>query len=184
MIEKFGMKFWKVLPDTPKTKKITGNRIKKIDHDMKTEEDLVKYLLKFSEIPMPRGELQWDLHVHENYKDDKMVMFARAHHGILDGMGTMCFLSSIDGNSNMPAIPEMKDISFFLKALLFVISPILFVYSLFIDISVKNDPSPYTLKSGYSGKKALEISKTYHFDQLRKCYKSYNNAKFNDFFVG
>ncbi|CAI2367129.1 unnamed protein product [Moneuplotes crassus] len=184
MIEKFGMKFWKVLPDTPKTKKITGNRIKKIDHDMKTEEDLVKYLLKFSEIPMPRGELQWDLHVHENYKDDKMVMFARAHHGILDGMGTMCFLSSIDGNSNMPAIPEMKDISFSLKALLFVISPILFVYSLFIDISVKNDPSPYTLKSGYSGKKALEISKTYHFDQLRKCYKSYNNAKFNDFFVG
>lgn len=167
MVEKFGMKFWKVLPDTAETKKVCSHRIRKVEQDIKTEKDVIDYLNKFSQIPMPRGELQWDLHIADNYSDTQMIMFGRLHHGVCDGMGTMCFLSSIDGNCNMPAIPKMKDISVAMKFFLFLVSPILFIYSLFVDISVKNDENPYTLKKGYSGKKALAVSKTYDFDQLR-----------------
>jgi len=82
-------------------------------------------------------------------------------------MGLMMLLSSIDGNKNLSAIPQMKDISFLYKLLFFILSPISFIYSFCADLYIKNDENPYKLKNGFSGRKVHAGSKTYYFEQLR-----------------
>jgi hypothetical protein len=114
----------------------------------------------------------------------KAVIIGKVHHGLMDGMGTLLLLASVDGNKNMPAIPQMKDISILMKTFLFVLSPIFFAFSLFADLTVKNDANPFTLKNGFSGRKQLAVSQTYSFEDLRYCYKKYPSIKFNDFVLG
>jgi len=167
MIERFGIRLWKVLPRTKETMEYWATKIIKIEDDLKNEEDLMNYMNNLAALPMPKEDLQWDLRVHDNYQKDKMVIFGRVHHGAWDGLGTLMMLSSIDGNKNLPAIPQMKDISTSLKLFLFLVSPLCFIHSLYVDQFVKNDEGPYVLKKGYSGKKSLAMSKTYEFGQLR-----------------
>jgi hypothetical protein len=94
-------------------------------------------------------------------------MIGKVHHGLIDGMGTLMLLASIDGNKNLPAIPKMKDISIWMKIVLFILSPIFFIYCLYVDLLVKNDSNPYTLKNGFTGKKQLAVSKLYDFTKIR-----------------
>ena len=167
VFEVCGIKFWKVLPNTKETGAFCARKVKKVDEDIKNENDIIEYMNKISGIPMPKDDLQWDFHIHDNYQGDKILLFGRVHHGASDGMGTMMLLSSIDGNKNLSAIPSMKDISVLKKFILFSLSPIFFIHSLWIDLFVKNDESPYTLNNGFSGKKCLKVSTTYEFEELR-----------------
>ncbi|CAI2367167.1 unnamed protein product [Moneuplotes crassus] len=184
VLEFLGIHLFQVLPDDSKTRTLCAQRIHKIEEDMNEEKDLIAYMKKVSEYPMRKDELQWDLYIHDNYQGDKIVIFGRVHHGISDGMGTMLFLSSVDGNKNLSAIPQMKNISVFMRFTLFLLSPFFFLYSLISDVKIMGQDNPYKLKEGFSGKKELAVSKTYDFEQLRKCYKRYNGMKFNDFFLG
>ena len=97
----------------------------------------------------------------------KAVMIGKVHHGLIDGMGTLMLLASIDGNKNLPAIPKMKDVSAFKRFILFLLSPIFFIYCLYVDLLVENDPNPYTLTEGFTGKKQLAVSRLYDFTTIR-----------------
>lgn len=167
VLEVFGMKFWKVLPDTKETKAFCGRKVKKVEHEIKNENDITQYLKDISTMPMPKDDLQWDFHICDNYQDDKVVLFGRVHHGMCDGMGLMMLLSSIDGNKNLSAIPQMKDISTFNKIVFTILFPLSFLYWMYLDLLLKNDENPYKLKNGFSGKKAYVVSKKYDFVQLR-----------------
>lgn len=85
----------------------------------------------------------------------------------MDGLGFVTLLASIDGDKNMKAIPQMRDINFLTKIILVAMSPIFFAYSFFVDFFVKNDLSPFKLQNSFTGKKLLRYSKPYKFDDLR-----------------
>ena len=139
----------------------------KVDKKLKTIEDVTDYIQEVASMSMSPGELQWDVYLCTDYTDDQIVIIGRVHHGLTDGMGTMMMLASIDGNKNLPAIPQMKDINFFTKVCLVALSPIFAAYSIYLDSSVHSDEGPYVLKNGYSGKKKLVASKLYDFQELR-----------------
>lgn len=162
-----GMRFWKELEPTSETVKLGLTRVHKIDKKLKTIEDITEYTQEVASQPMFAGELQWDIHICTEYSDDQIAIIGRVHHGLNDGMGTMMMLASIDGNKNLPAIPQMKDISFFTKFCLVSLSPFFAAYSLFLDSKVETDDGPYVLRKGFSGRKKLVASKLYDFQQLR-----------------
>lgn len=184
VVEVLGFKLWKTLPLDENSMKLAMKQVRKIDRELKTEKDLLEYVQDFSAAEMPRNQLQWQIDICDKYLGDKAVMIGKLHHGLTDGMATMMLLASVDGNKNMPAIPQMKDISIVTKVILFLLSPFFFIHSLYVDLLVKNDPNPFMLKKGFTGKKKLVASKVYDFSDLRKAYKQFKGITFNDFFMG
>jgi hypothetical protein len=167
MVDYFGYKFWRVSPENEETMKQVIKKITVIDTKFESQDDLANYMQELQSSSMPFDEFQWDFKIAENYQKDQLIIFCRIHHGLCDGMATMMLLASIDGNKNLSAIPQMKDITILNKIILFVLSPFYFIHSLYVDLLIQNDPSPYELKNGYSGKKSLSISKLYNFEDLR-----------------
>lgn len=167
MVDIFGYKFWKVSPENEETMKEVMKKITVIDTKFENQNDLANYMQELQSSSMPFDEFQWDFKISENYQKDQLLIFCRVHHGLCDGMATMMLLASIDGNKNLSAIPQMRDISIWNKIVLFTLSPFYFIHSLYVDLLIQNDPSPYELKNGYSGKKSLSVSKLYNFEELR-----------------
>lgn len=152
----------------------------------------MKHTERMASLPLSEDDLQWSVEICEDYQGDKAVMIGRVHHGLSDGLGTIIMISSIDGNKNLPAIPQMKDLSGLKKAVLTLLSPVLFAYSLYLDLGSSVSSlfekkvtesidkaynwnilfnyrlyNPYELTHGFSGKKSLSVSKIYNFDEIR-----------------
>ena len=167
MASYFGFKFWKLLPLNEEGINTAAKQIKRIDREFKNEEEIVEFMEKISVLEFPKDLPQWEIYVWEKYQSNKAIIVGKMHHGLMDGMGFMMLLASIDGDKNIKAIPQMRDIGLFTKVFLAALSPFFFAYSFFVDYLVKNDPSPFELKEKFAGKKVLKFSKQYAFEDLR-----------------
>lgn len=167
MVSYWGIKFWKVLPLTEEGISIASKQIKRLDIEFKNDDAITDYIQNLSAVELPRESLQWEIYIWEKYQSDKALIFGKMHHSLMDGLGFVTLLASIDGDKNMKAIPQMRDINFFTKIILVALSPFFFAYSFFVDYFIKNDPSPFKLQSSFTGIKSLKYSKSYKFEDLK-----------------
>jgi hypothetical protein len=162
-----GMKFWKKREPTEANVIKAAQQIKLIEQDMNNEEDIAEFVQQLSAVQLPRDSFPWELHVKENYQGDKTLVMIKLHHALVDGMGAMLLTTGLNDCLNDETIPQMKDISIFTKVVLSLLSPLLFLYSFYLDYFIKTDDNPFKLRNGYTGQKVLKYSKTYDFSDLQ-----------------
>lgn len=124
----------------------------------------------------------------EDYTDETSLLLIKCHHSFTDGMGVITLFAYLNDSSFCPKlVPKLKKISCWQKILVACFVPVALVMqynvALFFKLKEQNKKI-HTPNGKNSGDSVFLCSKTYHFDDLRKCYKQFDKATFNNYVMG
>jgi len=116
------------------------------------------------------------------------MIFIKCHHSLTDGMGIITLFAFLNDESFCPKlIPDLKKPSLLQKLMVACYIPIALViqYSVTIFYDRKKQNQIFHTPDGKnSGESIFMLSKTYDFNDLRKCYKKYEHVTFNNYIMG
>ena len=75
---------------------IAKHQIIKIEEDMKTDEDICKFMAKISTLEFDPEKPLWHIFVKEDYEEDTSVLFILVSHFLSDGMGIITLFTMIN----------------------------------------------------------------------------------------
>lgn len=124
----------------------------------------------------------------ENYSDETSLLLIKCHHSFTDGVGVITLFSYLNDDTFCPKlIPKFKKITWIQKMMVALFVPAALVMQYNVALFFKLKPQNkiiHTVDRKNSGESVFLCSKTYDFEDLRKCYKTYDKATFNNYVMG
>ena len=166
---------------------VAKHQIIKIEEDMKTDEDVQKFMAKLSTYEFDRKKPLWYIFVKEDYDKNTSILFSLVNHMLSDGMGIVSLFMMIDQKPSSDLVNTHRQIPFFL----YYILPLLYlpkrIFQFFMTKStIKGDPKmfPFHLNTGKQSRNKIYLfSKFYKLEDLRKCYNKFGKMKLNDYML-
>ena len=98
--------------------------------DVKNPEQLKEFALKEQAKYDMRDLPQFKIYLIPDYMPGKSVLVFKTHHNFSDGLGIATLFQCFNGNYDSSALPKMKPVGFCKSFLIFMISPLLMLYTL------------------------------------------------------
>ena len=163
------------------------NQVFEVKDDLRNQDDIDQYMASIMSRHLNIYKPLWEVHVKEDYIENKSVVFVIANHLITDGMGLMSLITFLNDAHNSENIVNHRSISFFYRYIypIFWIPIGVFEY-IIKGLKWKRDINmfPLILKGEIqSNNKVFMQSKQYDFSILKRWYTKFEQMKLNDFLV-
>ena len=141
-------------------------------------------ILNFLEHEFPKSlslnQPMWKIYYNEHFNDSQSMFVLKYHHSLGDGVSLLNLFSGICDNFSLSELnSRTPQISLFQRIMLAVLSP--YYVSKTLPKIKKEDVNPLARFSNkFSGENKLVMTKAFSFSHLRKIYKRFDSATFND----
>lgn len=145
-----------------------------------SKEDLIEFVLSEQPHREPLDTVQIRFILIPDYIDGKSAMVMKSHHVLADGLGfASMFLSMSDGDVSINDIPSLH-IPFAKRLLIYLLTPFLFLKTLWIGATIKKDKNCIKNNLLLTGKKNAYYSEPLDI-ALIKSYCKANKCTINDY---
>ena len=115
-----------------------------------------------------------------DFETDMSVIVMKAHHSFCDGLGIACLFSSLSLEYDSTNLPGMKQVPWFKRFFIFLISPLLVLYVLIKVQLAPNDENIMKNSEPKTGRKTGAYSKDLDLPAMKKYCKA-NKMTINDY---
>jgi NRPS condensation-like uncharacterized protein len=123
---------------------------------------------------------QYKIYLVSDYQPGQSAIVIKIHHNMTDGLGIATFFQCLNGNYDTTALPSMKPIPFYKRFLIFLISPILCIYTFMVFQMMSVERNALLKDEPISGKKTYGYVRDLDVAKM-KAYCKNNRCTINDY---
>ena len=146
------------------------------DGQLKTQEDLEKFVEEHISKPLPLDRPQWMVYVQRKYLDDDTmgIVIWKAHHSLADGVSSMAMNLQFDRTYDASKLIPFKPIGFCQRWMVRACVPFYIPIILWESYLRRKDRNPlHDGRRKLTGVKKLALSKEFDFQTIKKTSRSF-----------